>query len=593
MTIKKLFFCLLIFLHTALLAQDKCRQVNMADIGWADISATTALTSEILKSLGYEPKIFLLSGAVTLESLKNKDLDVFLGNWSPTGDIQLSPYLKEGSIVRLHKNLSGAKYTLAVPRYVYDAGVKDFADLHKYKAKFKGRILGIEAGNNGNKNIIEMINKDDFNLSGWQIVESSEQGMLVTVKKAVEDHKWVAFLAWAPHPMNINIDMKYLKGGAKYFGSNYGSAVVYTLTRNDLIEQCPNLTKFLRNQTFTIDMENQIMSLMLDDNFSAKEASIKWLEEHSHEIYHWFDGVKTFDDKPALRAFKKTIENYKDKQQNNRFLVRAPLGSLIKKAFSFLTINFSNQFRVFSDLVESLISVIRNSVLNFHWSVLVTILVVLSYFIKKSWSLSLATLIGLLIIINMNLWVETIETLILVLLAAFIAISFGVPVGIVAAHNPTFYAILRPMLDLSQTIPTFVYLIPTLMLFGIGIVPGLISTVIFAVAAPIRLTCLGIKNVPKILLEAGDSFGATKLQRLLKIEIPYAIPSIMAGFTQCIMLSLSMVVVASLVGAKGLGAPVIRALNTVNLELGFESGLAIVILAILLDRLVSIKKRKG
>ncbi len=191
-----------------------------------------------------------------------------------------------------------------------------------------------------------------------------------------------------------------------------------------------------------------------------------------------------------------------------------------------------------------------------------------------------------LLIINLGYWQETIETLALVGMATFVCMAAGVPLGIAAAHRPWLYQALRPVLDLMQTIPTFVYLIPTLILFGLGMVPGLISTVIFALPAPIRLTYLGISGVPKALLEAGLAFGATRRQLLLKVELPHAMPAIMAGLTQCIMLSLSMVVIAALVGADGLGKPVVRALNQVNIAMGFEAGLAIVLLAIVLDRVL-------
>ena len=190
----------------------------------------------------------------------------------------------------------------------------------------------------------------------------------------------------------------------------------------------------------------------------------------------------------------------------------------------------------------------------------------------------------MLLVINLGYWEATIETLALIIFATGVCMLVGVPLGIAAAHRPWLFTLLRPVLDLMQTIPTFVYLIPTLILFGLGVVPGLISTVIFAIPAPIRLTHLGISSVPKQLVEAGESFGATKSQLLWKVELPHALPTIMAGLTQCIMLSLSMVVIAALVGADGLGKPVVRALNTVNIAQGFEAGLAIVILAILLDR---------
>jgi glycine betaine/proline transport system permease protein len=194
---------------------------------------------------------------------------------------------------------------------------------------------------------------------------------------------------------------------------------------------------------------------------------------------------------------------------------------------------------------------------------------------------------------NLGYWQATLETLALVLCATLVCVVAGVPVGVAAAHRPWLYTGIRPILDLMQTIPTFVYLIPTLVLFGLGMVPGLISTVIFAIAAPIRLTHLGVSSVPKQLLEAGEAFGSTRRQLLWKVELPYALPTIMAGITQCIMLSLSMVVIAALVGADGLGKPVVRALNTVNISMGFEAGLAIVVLAILLDRVCRLPQRAG
>jgi len=210
---------------------------------------------------------------------------------------------------------------------------------------------------------------------------------------------------------------------------------------------------------------------------------------------------------------------------------------------------------------------------------------VLAAVLLKSWKLSSFTILSLLLIVNLGYWEETMETLALVLYASLFCMVIGVPLGVASAHRPWLYQAMRPIFDLMQTIPTFVYLIPTLILFGLGVVPGLISTVLFAIAAPIRLTLLGISSTPKALIEAGESFGCTPRQLLFKVELPSAMPSIMAGLTQCIMLSLSMVVIAALVGADGLGKPVVRALNTVNIAQGFEAGLAIVILAIVLDRI--------
>ena len=208
-----------------------------------------------------------------------------------------------------------------------------------------------------------------------------------------------------------------------------------------------------------------------------------------------------------------------------------------------------------------------------------------AWFLHRSIGLAIFVIVALLFIMNQGYWAATLETLALVFVAALVSTLFGVPIGIAAAHRPRLYAALRPVLDLMQTLPTFVYLIPTLVLFGLGVVPGLISTVIFALPAPIRLTHLGITSVPRPLIEAGDAFGATPMQRLWKVELPSALPAIMSGVTQCIMLSLSMVVIAALVGAGGLGVPVVRALNSVQVDVGFEAGFAIVLLAIILDRI--------
>jgi glycine betaine/proline transport system permease protein len=217
----------------------------------------------------------------------------------------------------------------------------------------------------------------------------------------------------------------------------------------------------------------------------------------------------------------------------------------------------------------------------------------LAFWRKKSIAFTAFALLALLFILNQGYWEEMIQTLSLVIASATVCMAVGIPLGILAAHNPRFSAFLRPVLDLMQTIPTFVYLIPALILFGLGMVPGLIATVIFAVPAPIRLTELGVRSTPKALVEAGQAFGATKWQLLAKVELPYALPQIMAGLTQTIMLSLSMVVIAALVGAPGLGVPVVRALNTVNIAKGFEAGIVIVLVAILLDRFLRLERQEG
>ena len=222
--------------------------------------------------------------------------------------------------------------------------------------------------------------------------------------------------------------------------------------------------------------------------------------------------------------------------------------------------------------------------------VIVALIAGLAWWLSRSWKVPAIAVACLAFVINQGLWKETVETLALVVGAATVAMAIGVPVGIVAAHNEWLFRILRPVLDLMQTLPTFVYLIPALILFGLGLAPGLVTTVIFSIAAPIRLTHLGITSVPKQLIEAGQAFGATKWQLLKKVELPAAMPTIMAGLTQCIMLSLSMVVIAALIGANGLGKPVVRALNTVNIPMGIEAGLAIVAVAIMLDRICRVQE---
>ncbi|AMF95730.1 choline ABC transporter permease subunit [Vibrio fluvialis] len=264
---------------------------------------------------------------------------------------------------------------------------------------------------------------------------------------------------------------------------------------------------------------------------------------------------------------------------------KIPLGSWMETGVDWLTLHASGFFDAISFLLESIIMVLVDVFKWFPPAVPIMVTAALAWWLHRSLSLVIFIIAALLLILNLGYWQEMLETFVLVFAATTISVLIGVPLGIMAAHRPWMYTVMRPILDLMQTVPTFVYLIPTLVLFGLGIVPGLISTIIFAIAAPIRLTYLGVTRVPEELIEAGKAFGASDMKLLFKVELPAALPSIMAGVTQCIMLSLSMVVIAALVGADGLGKPVIRALNTVNISQGFEAGLAIVLVAIILDRL--------
>lgn len=263
---------------------------------------------------------------------------------------------------------------------------------------------------------------------------------------------------------------------------------------------------------------------------------------------------------------------------------KLPLGEVTADFVDWLTLNGADYFDAFADTLEMTIHGVTNGLLWFNPLALIGLFGVLAHFIQRKWGLTVFVVLSFLLILNLGYWQETMETLAQVLFATMVCVLIGVPLGIYAAHKPTFFTFMQPVLDLMQTVPTFVYLIPTLTLFGLGVVPGLISTVVFAVAAPIRLTYLGIHDVPAELMDAGKAFGCSRRQLLTRIELPHAMPSISAGITQCIMLSLSMVVVAALVGADGLGKPVVRALNTADIAVGFEAGLAIVLLAIILDR---------
>ena len=265
---------------------------------------------------------------------------------------------------------------------------------------------------------------------------------------------------------------------------------------------------------------------------------------------------------------------------------KIPVGKTAKGAFDWLKVNAKGFFDALAQLMEWLIDGILWVLQTPHPLVVVSAFILVTWFLQKSWKTCLLVLAGFLFILNQGYWKETTESLTLVLSSCVVCMAIGVPIGIAAAHRPKLYAWMRPVLDLMQTLPTFVYLIPAIVFFGIGMVPGLIATVIFVLPAPIRLTHLGISSTPQALLEAVTAFGGTKSQTLWKVELPYALPQIMAGLNQTIMLSLSMVVIAALVGANGLGVPVVRALNSVNTALGFESGFIIVVVAIMLDRML-------
>ena len=269
---------------------------------------------------------------------------------------------------------------------------------------------------------------------------------------------------------------------------------------------------------------------------------------------------------------------------------KIPVGKTAKAIFTWMNDNLGGLFDAISTGLEAMIDGILWLLETPHPFVIIAIFVAITWGLQRNWKVCLGVTLGFLFILNQGYWDETTESLTLILSACVVCMGLGVPIGIAVAHRPRLYRAMVPVLDLMQTLPTFVYLIPAIVFFGLGMVPGLIATVIFVLPAPIRLTHLGVSTTPTALLEAATAFGATPSQRLWKVELPYAFPQIMAGLNQTIMLSLSMVVIAALVGANGLGVPVVRALNSVNTALGFESGFIIVVVAILLDRSLRITR---
>ncbi len=295
---------------TSTMAADaaSCQKVRLSDVGWTDITAITAMASAILEPMGYQGEILQLAVPVTYASMKSKDIDVFLGNWMPSMENDIKAYREDGSVETLGANLEGAKYTLAVTQSAYDAGLKDFADIAKFKDKLGGKIYGIEPGNDGNRLVLEVIKDPKFGLDGFELVESSEAGMLAQVAKSTSANEDVVFLGWAPHPMNANFKMQYLTGGDALFGPNFGGATVYTNVRKGYVAECPNVGKFISQLKFSMEMENLVMGEILDKGADPKAAALAWVKANPDALTAWLDGVTTFDGSgPAIDAVKKGL----------------------------------------------------------------------------------------------------------------------------------------------------------------------------------------------------------------------------------------------------------------------------------------------
>ena len=284
-----------------------CETVMFSDVGWTDITATTAAATVVLEALGYDTDVKVLSVPVTYQSLAAGDIDVFLGNWMPTMEADIAPYRDEGSVDTVRANLEGAKYTLATNAAGAALGIGTFADIAGQAEALESQVYGIEPGNDGNRLILDMIAGDAFGLGAFELVESSEQGMLAQVDRADRRSEPVVFLGWEPHPMNANFELTYLEGGDDWFGPNLGGATVYTNTPAGWVEACPNVGELLQNLGFTLEMENEIMGAILDDGMDPQEAATAWLKENPGVLDGWLDGVTTEGGEPGLAAVKSAL----------------------------------------------------------------------------------------------------------------------------------------------------------------------------------------------------------------------------------------------------------------------------------------------
>ncbi len=289
-------------------AHADCGIVTFSDVGWTDITATTAATTVVLEALGYETETRVLSVPVTYTAMAEGDIDVFLGNWMPTMEADIAPYRDAGTVDVVRANLEGAKYTLATNAVGAELGIADFADIAAHADDLKAEIYGIEPGNDGNRLILDMIGANAFDLAEFEVVESSEQGMLAQVDRLTNREEPIVFLAWEPHPMNANFDLTYLTGGDDWFGPDLGGATIYTNTRAGYVDACPNVGTLLNNLVFSLAMENEIMAAILDDGMDPDDAATAWMAANTDDVMAWLDGVTTLDGGDAVAAVTAALQ---------------------------------------------------------------------------------------------------------------------------------------------------------------------------------------------------------------------------------------------------------------------------------------------
>ncbi len=286
---------------------EACRTVRMSDPGWTDITSTNGAAGVLLDALGYDQRVDTLSVPITFRALQDGAIDVFLGNWMPAQQNSAGPLIQSGKVDLVRHNLERAKFTLAVPAYAAEAGVRNFADLSRFADRFGKKIYGIDAGAPANQSIQRMLDAGDFGLRGWELVDSSEQGMLGEVGQAVQRKQWVVFLAWEPHPMNTKLPIAYLNGGDRYFGANYGDTTVNTLARKGYVAQCPNVGRLFRQLAFSVGMENELMADTESMRKDGKGAAMRYLRNHPELLEPWLQGVTTRDGRDGLAAVKASL----------------------------------------------------------------------------------------------------------------------------------------------------------------------------------------------------------------------------------------------------------------------------------------------
>src|SRR5215213_6596593 len=327
-----------------------CKLVRIADGGWTDGTAISALLSTVLRDLDYAPQVTVVSVSVTYASLKRKDLDVFLSNWMPAQEANRRPYLADGSIEVIGPNLTGAKYTLGVPAYTYEQGLKDFADIQRFGAALDYSIYGIEPGNDGNRLVLKMLQQNQFGLGRFKLVASSEQAMLAQVERAFRAHAPIVFLAWSPHPMNLRFDLKYLSGGDTVFGPNYGGASVYTVTRAGYSDECPNVGRLLRNLKITVLGESEVMAAVLEGQ-QPEAAAAAWLKKNPDVKASWLEGGSTLDGRPAIAESHATSAGDRLTLDTWMESHKLPVGDAIARLVDYLKAHGSAAFAAITMLI--------------------------------------------------------------------------------------------------------------------------------------------------------------------------------------------------------------------------------------------------